>query len=81
MAEIQLWREAAAEMGLQGQEIIAFVRDQQEIARDERRMQREVAQAQAAQAQAQEHEQEVLRLKGYRQQDQQNERNNTKTNS
>ena len=46
MADIQLWREAAAEMGLQGPEIIAFVREQQDIAREERRMQREDAQAQ-----------------------------------
>ena len=96
MADIQLWREAAAEMGVQGPEIIAFVREQQDIAREERRMQRgdaqaqredaqtqaqalrEDAQAQAArdvaQAQAQrEHELEVLRLTGNRQQDQQNE--------
>ena len=42
MADIQLWREAAAEMGLQGPEIIAFVREQQEIARDEHRMQRKM---------------------------------------
>ena len=84
MADIQLWREAAAKMGLQGPEIIAFVREQQDIAREEHRMQREDAQAQAArhmaQAQTQrEHELEVLRLRGNRQQDQQNERNNTKT--
>ena len=87
MADIQLWREAAAEMGLQGPEIIAFVREQQEIGREECRMQREDAQAQAqreeaqaagdvAQAQAQrEHELEVLILRGNRQQDQQNKRN------
>ena len=73
MADIQLWREAAAEMGLQGREIIAFVREQQDIGREERRMQREDAQAQR------EHELEVLRLRGNRQQDQQNEGNNTKT--
>ena len=34
MEDIQLWREATAEMGLQGPEIIAFVRDQQEIGRE-----------------------------------------------
>ena len=84
MADIQLWREAAAEMGLQGPEILAFVREQQEIAREERRIQREDAQAQAqreeaAAAAAREHELEVIRLRGNRQQDQQNERNNTKT--
>ena len=69
---------------LQGPEIIAFVREQQDIAREERRMQRKDTQAQAAtdvaQVQAQrEHELEVLRLRGNRQQDQQNERSNTKT--
>ena len=56
--KLNLWREAAAEMGLQGPEIIAFVREKQDIAREEHRMQREDAQAQAhaqrenAQAQA-----------------------------
>ena len=49
MADIQLWREAAAAMRLQGPEIIAFVREQQAIyiAREEHRMQLEDAQAQA----------------------------------
>ena len=102
MADIQLWREEAAAMGLQGPEIVAFIREQQEIGREERKAQREEAQAQAqaqreeaqaqaqreeAQAQAQReeaaaaraHELEVIRLRGNRQQDQQNERNNTKT--
>ena len=59
-------------------------REQQEIEREEHRMQREDAQAQTArdvaQAQAQrENELEVLRLRGNIQQDQQNKRTNTKT--
>ena len=53
MAEIQLWREAAAEMGLQGPEIIEFVREQEDIAREERRMQRADAPAQREDAQVQ----------------------------
>ena len=53
MADIQLWRETAAETGLQGPEIIAFVREQQDVAKKERRMQREDAQAQREDAQAQ----------------------------
>ena len=57
MADIQLWREAAAEMGLQGPEIIAFVCEQQDIAREECRMQREDAQAQATRDVAQAHAQ------------------------
>ena len=63
MADIQLWREAAAEMGLKGPEIIAFVREQHDIAREERRMQREDAQAQQkdAQAQAQQEEAQAAR--------------------
>ena len=39
MADIQLLRAAATELGLQGPEIIAFVREQQDIARKVRRMQ------------------------------------------
>ena len=34
MAELQQLRELAAEMGLQGQDIIAFVREQQENSRE-----------------------------------------------
>ena len=53
MAELQQLRELAAEMGLQGQDIIAFVREQQELSREERRLQREaVAAARAADAAA-----------------------------
>ena len=41
MAELLQLREMAEQMGLQGQEAVAFVRKQQEIARKERRFQRD----------------------------------------
>ena len=46
MAELLQLREMAEQMGLQGQEAVAFVREQQVIGRDERRVNREEAQRQ-----------------------------------
>ena len=44
MAELLQLREMEEQMGLQGQEAVAFAREQQEIAREEGRVQREKAQ-------------------------------------
>ena len=41
MAELLQLREMAEQMGLQGQEAVAFVGEQQEIGKGERRLQRE----------------------------------------
>ena len=72
MAELQQLKELAAEIGLQGQDVIAFVREQQELSREERRLQREAdAAARAADREAddraREHELEIIRLGGNRQ--------------
>ena len=45
IAELQRLREIVVDMGLQGQEAVDFIREQQEDAREERRIQREEAQA------------------------------------
>ena len=90
MAEIQQLRELAAEMGLQGQDIIAFVREQQELSREERRLQREADAAaraadaavraadRAAEDRASEHELEIIRLGGNRQHNNQDVRKSPK---
>ena len=44
-AEIQQLGELAAEMGLVGQEAVAFIQEQQGIARTERQLEREEAEA------------------------------------
>ena len=46
MAELLQLREMVGQMGLQGQEAVAFVLEQQEIGREERRVNREEAQRQ-----------------------------------
>ena len=87
MAELQQLRELAAEMGLQGQDIIAFVREQQELSREDRRLQREAdaavreadAAARTADDRAREHELEIIRLGGNRQHNNQDVRNNDKS--
>ena len=60
-------------MDLQGQDVIAFVREQQEQSREERRLQRE------ADKEAREHELEIIRLRGNRQNNNQDVRNNAKS--
>ena len=72
MAELLQLNEMAEQMGLQGQEAMAFVREQQEIAREERCVQREEAQhnheeaapQREAKAAAIVHKLEVIRLRG-----------------
>ena len=59
----------AEQMGLQGQVAVAFVREQEEIGREERRLQREhqreeAARQHEAEAAARVHELEVIRLRG-----------------
>ena len=67
MAELQQLRELAAEMGLQVQDVIAFMREQLEQSREERRLQHEAdAAARAADREAREHELEIIRLGGNR---------------
>ena len=62
MAKLQQLRELAAEMGLKGQDVMAFVREQ-ENSREERRLQREAdAAARSADDRAWEHELEIIRL-------------------
>ena len=51
MAELLQLREMAKQMGLQGQEAVVFVREQQEIGREERRLQREHQREEAARQQ------------------------------
>ena len=68
MAELLQFREMAEHMGLQGQEAVAFVREQQEFCREERRLQwehqcEEAARQCEAEA-ARVHELEVIRLRG-----------------
>ena len=65
MAELLQLREMAEQMGLQGQEAVAFVREQQEIGLEERRVNsEEAAQQREAEATARAHELEVIRLLG-----------------
>ena len=64
MAELLQLREMAEQMGLQGQEAVAFVREQQETGREERRVNREEAARQReAEAAARAHELEVIAAK------------------
>ena len=61
MAELQQIVKLAVGMGLQGQEAVAFVRKQQENAREERRIQREEAEWQREEAEWQREEAEWQR--------------------
>ena len=72
MAELLQLREMEGQMGLQGQEAVAFVREQREIGREERRVNHEEAQhnheeaarQRESEAAARAHELEVIRLFG-----------------
>ena len=62
MAKLLQLREMAEQMGLQGQEAVAFALEQQEIGKEERRLQQE--HQREAEAAARAHELEVIRLRG-----------------
>ena len=67
MAEIQQFRELATEKGLVGKEAVAFIQEQQGIARTERQLQRKEAQRQReADDRAKNHELELHRLNNER---------------
>ena len=58
MGELRQLRQMSEDIGLQGPDIINFVREQQENSREERRLQRE------AEAATRAHELEIIRLTG-----------------